>query len=184
MYANSLQNVLAQVLLWYAPIMICYFAWPLLAKRRAYVVTAAVLFLTPVFVDYGFLERWPAYFDYADWLRPIAPLAVSLPEKFAQFPESLPVLLYMALPLGAFTGIVAWLLARRFVKPDAGSLIMLGADSESILLRLRARTRHNGLRSLLAGRRTMLVILRNLLLLLVATTGYVQLWFLPLKLLA
>ena len=184
MYANSWENVVAQVALWYAPIVICYLAWPLLAKRRAYVVTAAVLFLTPVFVDYSFVEGWPAYFDYVDWLRPTAPLAVSIPEQIARFPENLPVILYMGLPLGALVGIGAWLLARRFVRPGAGSLLLVGAAPQSFLIEMSSRTSHSGLRSLLIGLRTALLALRNLLLLLLATAGYIHLWFIPLKILA
>ena len=120
MHIGSLENFFVQVLLWYAPVLIGLIFWPLLRRRRAYVVVAAVLCLTPVLVDFGFLEEFPARRGFPDWYGPIAPLLVALPEKVLQWPDSFPVILYMVLPAGAFVAVIAWFLARRFV-PAASS---------------------------------------------------------------
>ncbi len=180
MVNTTIGAVIGQIVIWYVPIVICYFAWPILCRRREYVVAAAVLLLTPVFVDYGFLEHWPSYYPYADWLRPIAPMAVSLPQIINQFPGSATILVFMALPLSAFVGLFAWLLVRRYVIPGASSEAPEAAG-DSPVFRRSANTRHRALRSPLAPLKIMLRKLGDLALLLVATTAYIQLWFVPLN---
>ena len=166
MYITSLEAVYKQVLVWYAPVILCYLAWPILIRRRVYVVTAAVLCLTPVLTGYDFLGRFPTYSRLPDWFGPIVPLVVSLPETVMLLPGSLKGLAYMALPLGVFVGVVAWLLTRRFVTPGAGGKT-ISPDPPW------------GKRGVWAW--TLLLQLQNLLLLLIATVGYVELWYLPFK---
>ena len=43
---------------WVVPLLGCWFAWPILRRRRSYLVTAAVLYLTPMPVYYSFFTTW------------------------------------------------------------------------------------------------------------------------------
>ena len=113
-------------LCWYAPVVICYFAWPLLRRRRAYVVVAAILCLTPM------LDRLPVTGIG------VFPLIYSIPhylflvitDEDLQISVSRLVFgfLSLALPLATFVGLVAWQLANKFVSPLPVAGNASGAD--------------------------------------------------------
>ncbi len=93
---------------WYAPLAACYFAWPILKRRRVYVVAAATLFLTPVLGN-----RYSAWPVFAGVLQ-IVPLSAADTAAIARY------LLLACLPISAVYAVAAWLMARRFIPP-AGS---------------------------------------------------------------
>lgn len=127
---------------WYAPLAACYFAWPILKRRRAYVVAAATLFLTPALS--ARFATWPVFAAVFQMF------ALSYENK-AQF------FLMYCLPISAVYAVAAWLIARRFIPP-AGSALPNKEESRRARVRIqRALTtasplRHMGhLLLLLAG---------------------------------
>lgn len=99
------------ILAWIIPLVVCYFIWPVLRRRRAYIVAAAVLCLTPMWVNY----QWMAN-NLTIW-----PLVLCLPVYLdLTAPGSLKGLLYMALPGGLVVGTLAWFISGRIVRPTKG----------------------------------------------------------------
>lgn len=120
---------------WYAPLAACYFAWPILKRRRAYVVAAATLFLTPALS--ARFATWPVFAAVFQMF------ALSFENK-AQF------FLMYCLPISAVYAVAAWLIARRFIPP-AGSA-QSGEDRPGRALSKASPLRHMGrLLLLLAG---------------------------------
>ena len=74
---------------------------------RAYIVAAAVLCLTPVFVHYPFMSGF-----FTTW-----PLILALPALIMLLPRSLELLLFMGVPFGTLIGAVAWFLSGSLVRP-------------------------------------------------------------------
>ncbi|MEM8814283.1 MAG: hypothetical protein AAGE85_00505 [Pseudomonadota bacterium] len=105
--------LLRDIAAWTIPLVVCYYMWPLLRRRRAYVVTAAILCFTPMFVHFGWMSSYIT----------IWPLVLSLPAYLNLLPGSLEGLGYMGLPGALVVGTIAWLISRRFVHPG---------DSDSI----------------------------------------------------
>ena len=92
---------------WYAPLAACYVAWPILKRRRAYVVAATTLFLAPA-IGTRF-AAWPAF---ASVFQALAARADAV--------DKAEYLLVACLPISAVYALAAWLIARRFIPP-AGS---------------------------------------------------------------
>ena len=92
---------------WYAPLVACYVAWPILKQRRVYVVAAVTLFLAPA-LGTGFAAR-PMF---AAFFQALATRADAV--------DKAEYLLVACLPISAVYAAVAWLIARRFIPP-AGS---------------------------------------------------------------
>ena len=100
---------------WFAPVAACYFAWPLLRRRRAYVVAAGVLCLTP-------LLGYPLVF----W-----PLVIVLVQATV-FWFSPKVIFVVCLPAAACATPIVWLAIRNFVparQPAAPGAGHSGSDS-------------------------------------------------------
>lgn len=89
------------------PLLSCMLAWPILRRRRVYVVAAAVLCLTPLWTSYG--PGW-------GWGR-ILPLVLALPGYVIYLGAPWELFVYMVLPVGVPIGVVTWLLCRRFLPP-------------------------------------------------------------------
>ena len=106
-------------LCWYAPVVICYFAWPVLRRRRAYIVVAAILCLTPMldFLPGNWIGVFPLYYSLPHYIA----LGMNLQQFFSGF-------LALALPLATFVGLVAWQLANKFVSPLPVAGNASGAD--------------------------------------------------------
>jgi hypothetical protein len=94
------------IVAWVLPLLICYLAWPILKRKRAYVVAAAVLCLTPSFVRY---EGIGAIFT-------IWPLVLCIPAYLMGLPQSVWGLVYMVLPAGSFIGLITWYSSRWIVQ--------------------------------------------------------------------
>ncbi len=165
MLHTSIEAIVKQVLVWYLPLVCCYFSWPLIRRRRPYLIALAVLCLTPVFDCYPLLDSWPKYPHYADWFRPIAPLIIGLPGTVLQLPDGLMQFAYMSLPAGVVVGVLAWRLADQFLAPGASQELHKPQAS-------------------LSWPRAFALRMRTLLFLLLATAAYVELWYLPLEFLA
>ena len=90
---------------WVVPLLGCWFAWPILRRRRSYLVTAAVLCLTPMPVYYSFFTTW-----YFWW-----PLILCLPAYLSSW-EALQVLFHIGAPYGALMGLLALFLSRFLVR--------------------------------------------------------------------
>lgn len=93
---------------WLLPLLVCCLAWPLIRRRRAYVVSAAVLSLTPLFVFYegmgAFVVVWP--------------LILCIPAYLTLASGSIWGLTCMALPIGLMIGLAAWHLSRWVVRNE------------------------------------------------------------------
>ena len=124
MLVISLDGVVWQILTWYVPAALCYVAWPVIRRKRAYIVVAAVLCLTPSFASYEFLDQWPEHFGYADWLAPVTALVAGVPSVLMRLPGSLASLAFMTLPAGVVVGISAWLLSPRLMALRGGGRAM------------------------------------------------------------
>ncbi|MEM8682946.1 MAG: hypothetical protein AAGF72_05910 [Pseudomonadota bacterium] len=94
------------ILAWTIPLVVCYFAWPVLRRKRVYMVAAAILCLTPMLVHYkgmgSFITVWP--------------LILSLPAYLMLLPQSLKGLLYMGLPSAVLIGCLAWFWSGRMLR--------------------------------------------------------------------
>lgn len=169
MNTAALWGFIAGTVAWYAPVVVCYFAWPILRRRRAYLVAAAILCLTPNFIDL-----------FAIW-----PLVLTIPKYVLLLPESLEIIFDLTLPIGAFVGVMAWLLAMRFVPrnqhqtPGASnrknratrrSPTVQDAADEPHSSKPRRNKRYGWLLPLVA--RT-----SDLLLLLIAVMAYIRFWY-------
>jgi len=94
---------------WAVPLLYCYYAWPVLERRRWRVVAAAILCLTPQFAVMPFtmtLAVWP--------LVLCLPFFLSTGIKFGS-PAGLFILYYMTIPAAITIGPLAWWLAGRLV---------------------------------------------------------------------
>ena len=107
METKYLLNVLSLALAWIVPLAVCYFAWPWLRQKRAYIVAAAVLCLTPLFAHYPFMSGFFA----------TLPLILALPASIALLPQSLELLLFMGAPSAILIGGVTWFVAGHLVHP-------------------------------------------------------------------
>ena len=89
--------------------------WPIIQRRRSYMIAIAILCLTPVSIGYfsDICRSWVSH-----W-----PLLMSLPVVIVSLPESLDDLLYVSLPIGTGIGILAYWLSGFLVKrnPDRNS---------------------------------------------------------------
>ncbi len=94
---------------WYAPLAACYFTWPILKRRRVYVVAATTLFLTPVLGN-GY-AAWPVF---AGVLQRVS-LSAADTAAIAQY-------LLACLPISGVYALAAWLIARRFIPPADSAL--------------------------------------------------------------
>ena len=159
-------------LYWYIPVVATYFAWPLLRRRRAYVVVAAIIFLTPMLGLAPLPDLVPGtkYFG-------LLPLTFAIPTYLGMgFEDFFSSVLPLSLPFAAFVGLAAWLLARQFLSPvaskgmasgpGAAPLRQAGAD-ETHWLWPFGGTRYAWLRYLLLR-------LSVLIFLLIAVTAYVK----------
>lgn len=100
-------------LYWYIPVVVAYFAWPLLRKRRAYVVLTAILFLTPMLGLAPMPDLVPGTKTFGLW-----PLAFAIPTYFGMgLKDFLLNVIPLALPFATLVGLVAWLMARQFSSP-------------------------------------------------------------------
>ena len=126
-------------LYWYVPVVAAYIVWPLLRKRRAYVVLAAILFLTPMLGLAPMPDLVPGTKNFGLW-----PLAFAIPTYFGMgFEDFLSNVLPLTLPFATFVGLVAWLMARQFMSPfpsngttsraDAARLGQTGAKKKAWL---------------------------------------------------
>ncbi len=90
----------AYTLGWFAPVAACYFAWPILKRRRAYAVAAGVLCLTPL-IGYPIVV-WPLVIVIVQLMT------------FLSAPETVFV---VCLPAAACATPIVWLAVRHFVPP-------------------------------------------------------------------
>ncbi len=161
------------LLLWYPPLVLSYLAWPVLKRRRAYAVAAAVLCLTPAFA--GNFEFWP--------------LVVALPWYATEDLENFRFVAYWNIPCAAFVGVMSWMLVRRYVPASGCSNVQDNSLAKGFA-RAGAQLPDSGDSSgarKSPGRRLARLLrkfrrhLLLLFLLLIGVLAYVQLWYLGLS---
>ena len=108
-------EIVLNITSWAISLLYACLIWPIIQRKRSYMVTISVLCLTPVPVKYSvkicrsWIHHWP--------------LLMGLPEIIISLPESLEDLLYVNLPIGTGIGILAYWLSGFLVRrnPDRNS---------------------------------------------------------------
>ena len=101
-------NIVYIYLPWLVPLLICGHIWPFLRRKRHYVVTAAILCLTPIFAFPGLTRGfilWPLILGLLSWtLRKI--------DGPVWFLEGL---LLSPVQTGIPIGFIVWLLCKKYL---------------------------------------------------------------------
>ena len=101
--------VLTTCIPWLVPLLICGHIWPFLRQKRTYVVTTAVLCLTPCASFYFGKDSGPQ----------IWPMILTMPQWMAHaFVSTLKVLAIFSLVPGILVGVISWLLCRKYLPPS------------------------------------------------------------------